>query len=61
MTAIDRVIDARTRDLGGFSVGRVLPTIGRRFVGPFVFFDHMYPGDAGELALDRIRTSTSAP
>ena len=51
MTTIDRIIDARTRDLGGFSVGRVLPTIGRRFVGPFVFFDHMYPADAGNLAV----------
>jgi len=48
---IDRVIEARTRDLGGFSVGRVLPTLGRRFVGPFVFFDHMLPGDAGKLAV----------
>ncbi len=48
---IERIIEARTRDLGGFSVGRVLPTIGRRFVGPFVFFDHMLPADAGELAV----------
>ncbi len=48
---IDRVIEARTRDLGGFTVGRVLPTIGRRFVGPFVFFDHMLHGDTGKLAV----------
>jgi redox-sensitive bicupin YhaK (pirin superfamily)/predicted CoA-binding protein len=48
---IERVIEARTRDLGGVIVGRVLPTIGRRFVGPFVFFDHMYPADAGEMAV----------
>ncbi|MEO8535886.1 MAG: pirin family protein [Betaproteobacteria bacterium] len=40
---IDVVIDARTRDLGGFSVGRVLPSGGRRMVGPFVFFDHFGP------------------
>ncbi len=40
---IDVVIDARTRDLGGFSVGRVLPSDGRRMVGPFVFFDHFGP------------------
>jgi redox-sensitive bicupin YhaK (pirin superfamily)/predicted CoA-binding protein len=51
MSAIDRLIEARTRDLGGFAVGRVLPTIGRRFVGPFVFFDHMFPADAGQLAV----------
>jgi redox-sensitive bicupin YhaK (pirin superfamily)/predicted CoA-binding protein len=48
---IERVIEARTRDLGGIAVGRVLPTIGRRFVGPFVFFDHMLPADAGQIAV----------
>lgn len=37
------VIDARPRDLGGFTVGRVLPWMHRRAVGPFVFFDHMGP------------------
>jgi redox-sensitive bicupin YhaK (pirin superfamily) len=39
--AIELVITARPRDLGGFSVGRVLPAPQRRLVGPFVFFDHM--------------------
>jgi redox-sensitive bicupin YhaK (pirin superfamily) len=34
-------IDACLRDLGGFTVGRVLPSAARRQVGPFVFFDHM--------------------
>jgi len=48
---IDRVIEARERDLGGVLVGRVLPTIGRRFVGPFVFFDHMYPAEHAEMAV----------
>jgi redox-sensitive bicupin YhaK (pirin superfamily) len=38
---IELVITARPRDLGGFSVGRVLPAMQRRLVGPFVFFDHM--------------------
>ncbi len=37
------VIDARTRDLGGFTVGRVLPSTARKLVGPFIFFDHMGP------------------
>jgi redox-sensitive bicupin YhaK (pirin superfamily) len=37
------LIDARPRDLGGFTVGRVLPWVHRRAVGPFVFFDHMGP------------------
>jgi redox-sensitive bicupin YhaK (pirin superfamily) len=39
------VIDARTRDLGGFTVARVLPSSARRMVGPFIFFDHMGPAD----------------
>jgi redox-sensitive bicupin YhaK (pirin superfamily) len=46
---IERVIDARPRDVGGFSVGRVLPAIGRKFVGPFVFLDHMLPVDNVDL------------
>jgi hypothetical protein len=41
--AIDLVIEARPRDLGGFSVRRVLPSPMRRLVGPFIFFDHMGP------------------
>ena len=42
---IELVIDQRRRDLGGFEVGRVLPSATRRMVGPFVFFDHMGPID----------------
>ena len=42
--SIERIIDKRTRDLGGgFMVGRVLPFHARRMVGPFIFFDHMGP------------------
>lgn len=37
------LIPARDRDLGGFSVGRVLPAPARRHVGPFVFLDHIGP------------------
>ena len=40
---IDLVIQARSRDLGGFTVGRVLPFATRRSIGPFVFFDHFGP------------------
>lgn len=40
---IDQVIEPRERDLGEFTVRRVLPAPGRRSVGPFVFFDHMGP------------------
>jgi redox-sensitive bicupin YhaK (pirin superfamily) len=37
------VIEARLRDLGGFSVRRALPSAERRLVGPFILFDHMGP------------------
>ena len=40
---LDLVIEQRSRDLGGFIVGRVLPYPQRRMVGPFVFFDHFGP------------------
>jgi redox-sensitive bicupin YhaK (pirin superfamily) len=40
---IERVIEGLARDIGGFPVTRVLPAIGRRAVGPFVFLDHMGP------------------
>jgi redox-sensitive bicupin YhaK (pirin superfamily) len=39
------VIAPRLRDLGGFSVRRVLPAPMHRMVGPFIFFDHMGPAD----------------
>jgi redox-sensitive bicupin YhaK (pirin superfamily) len=35
------LIEARERDVGGFFVRRALPTIRRKLVGPFVFFDHL--------------------
>jgi hypothetical protein len=41
--AIETVIVPRMRDLGGFTVRRVLPATARRMVGPFVFFDAMGP------------------
>ena len=41
--AIANIIDARPRDLGGFTVRRLLPAAERRLVGPFIFFDHMGP------------------
>ncbi len=39
------ILDGRRRDLGGFSVRRVLPAMERRLVGPFIFFDHMGPAE----------------
>ncbi|HRP77219.1 MAG TPA: pirin family protein [Rhodocyclaceae bacterium] len=43
--AIELVLQPRDKDLGGFSVRRVLPTAQRRMVGPWIFFDHMGPAD----------------
>lgn len=37
------VVIGRPRDLGGFSVRRVLPPAKLRMVGPFIFFDHLGP------------------
>jgi len=43
MSAIETIIRPRERDLGGFSVHRVLPAGPRQMVGPFIFFDAMGP------------------
>jgi redox-sensitive bicupin YhaK (pirin superfamily) len=40
---IETTIEPKPRDIGGFEVRRVLPSIERRMVGPFVFWDHMGP------------------
>ncbi len=45
MSALDRVITSRQRDIGGFFVRRLLPFAARRMVGPFIFFDHMGPAN----------------
>jgi len=42
-SAIELTIEPRPRDLGGFSVDRLLPVSQRRSVGPFVFLDRMGP------------------
>jgi redox-sensitive bicupin YhaK (pirin superfamily) len=42
--AVELDIRARSRDLGdGFTVRRLLPSVARRTVGPFIFVDHMGP------------------
>jgi redox-sensitive bicupin YhaK (pirin superfamily) len=41
--AIELIVSARVRDIGDFTVRRVLPAARRRMVGPFIFFDHMGP------------------
>jgi len=42
---IEMTISGRARDLGGFSVRRLIPVARRRMVGPFIFFDHLGPAE----------------
>jgi redox-sensitive bicupin YhaK (pirin superfamily) len=41
--SVEMIIEGVEKDLGDFTVLRVLPSAGKRSVGPFVFFDHMGP------------------
>ncbi len=43
--AVELLIEPRDKELGGFSVRRTLPTVERKMVGPWIFFDHMGPAD----------------
>lgn len=43
--SVELLIQGRPRDLGGFSVRRVLPSPKRRLVGPFIFLDQMGPAE----------------
>jgi len=45
LVTILQTLTGNTRDLGGFSVSRVLPQAALRHVGPFVFFDHLGPAE----------------
>jgi redox-sensitive bicupin YhaK (pirin superfamily) len=42
---LELIIEPRRKDLGGFTVARVLPYAQRRMMGPFILFDHMGPVD----------------
>ena len=44
-TGIERIIEPRKKDLGGFSVRRILPLAAQRMIGPWIFFDHMGPAE----------------
>jgi redox-sensitive bicupin YhaK (pirin superfamily) len=47
------IIEGKPRTIDGFSVLRVLPSVERRLVGPFIFFDHIGPAElAPGQALD---------
>lgn len=41
------IIEERSRDIGDFLVGRLLPFREKRMVGPFIFIDHMGPSEVG--------------
>ncbi|WP_137939129.1 pirin family protein [Chitinivorax sp. B] len=43
MSSIQHLLKPHTRDLGGFTVRRLLPAFEKQAVGPFIFFDHMGP------------------
>lgn len=43
--AVTLLLQPRDKDLGGFTVRRLLPTAQRKMVGPWIFFDHMGPAD----------------
>ena len=41
------IIEERSRNIGDFRVGRILPFRKKRMVGPFIYFDHMGPKEFG--------------
>lgn len=41
--AIKHIIEPTEKDLGGFTVRRLLPVAKQKMVGPWIFFDHMGP------------------
>lgn len=43
--SIEHLIKPHLRDLGGFSVRRLLPSFPKQMVGPFIFLDHMGPAE----------------
>jgi redox-sensitive bicupin YhaK (pirin superfamily) len=45
MSVKDLIIEERSRDIGDFLVGRLLPFRKKRMVGPFIFIDHMGPSE----------------
>lgn len=47
MSNVGLIIEERSRDIGDFLVGRLLPFRKKRMVGPFIFIDHMGPTKLG--------------
>jgi len=44
-SALEIVVRGNPRDVDGFAVSRVLPSLARRSLGPFCFFDHLGPSE----------------
>ena len=47
MSNLGMIIEERSRDIGDFLVGRLLPFRKKRMIGPFIFIDHMGPTQLG--------------
>ncbi len=47
MSKSGMIIPERSRDIGDFLVGRLLPFRKKRMIGPFIFIDHMGPATLG--------------
>lgn len=45
MSNKELIIEERSRDIGDFLVGRLIPFRKKRMVGPFIFIDHMGPSE----------------
>lgn len=47
MSNLGLIIAERSRDIGDFLVGRLIPFRKKRMIGPFIFIDHMGPANLG--------------
>ena len=47
MSNLGMIIEERSRDIGDFLVGRLIPFRKKRMIGPFIFIDHMGPTQLG--------------
>ncbi|MDX5321596.1 MAG: pirin family protein [Bacteroidota bacterium] len=46
-TSTQIILEERSRDIGDFTVGRILPSAQKKMIGPFVYMDHMGPVQMG--------------
>ena len=49
MSHLGLIIEERSRDIGDFLVGRLIPFRKKRMIGPFIFIDHMGPAELGPI------------